>query len=418
MSAKPESNSQSSTPAATNGKAAIRRRLMLTAITVFVIAAVTYGGYHYWQSLHEVNTDDAFVGGNLVQITPQVGGTVTRIAADDTQLVQAGQTLVELDGADSRVALQQAEAQLGQAVRALRMTYAQTAALQALVAVRQTDVASARVNLAKAEDALRRRQRLAGSGAVGAEELRQTQIAVQAATSALGSAQAGVKAALAQVAVNEAQTAGSTLARNPGVRLAAARVREAYLAYERTTIPAPVTGVVARRTVQLGQRVGPGTPLMTVVPLTNLWVDANFKEAQLRDLRLGQKATVVADLYGGKVSYDGRVVGISAGSGAAFALLPAQNATGNWIKVVQRVPVRIALDPAQLARHPLRVGLSTEVTVTIADHNEPLVGPLLLDLPPDKPAAQTAVYAAKWGKADALVARIIATNTGSQGAAP
>ncbi len=409
MSDKPSSNRPTE-----NGQAAHRRKLMLTAIALFSIAGAAYGGYHYWQSLHEVDTDDAFVGGDLVQITPQVGGTVTRIGADDTQLVQAGQTLVELDHADTRVALQQAEAQLGQAVRALRMTYAQTAALQALVAVRQTDVASAGVNLARAEDALERRQRLAGSGAVGAEELRQAQIAVQAAKSALGSARAGVQAAQAQVATNEAQTAGSTLARNPGVRLAAARVREAYLAYQRTDIPAPVTGVVARRTVQLGQRVGPGAPLMTVVPLSDLWVDANFKEAQLRDLRLGQPATVVADLYGGKVSYAGRVVGIAAGSGAAFALLPAQNATGNWIKVVQRVPVRIALDPQQLARHPLRVGLSTEVTVDITDH----AGPLLIDLPPTKPAAQTAVYAAKWDKADALVARIIAANTGIRGVRP
>ncbi|HUX28073.1 MAG TPA: efflux RND transporter periplasmic adaptor subunit, partial [Terracidiphilus sp.] len=350
MSANPQSQNNDA-PAADNGNAAKRRTLMLTAIAAFVIVGVVYGGYHYWRSLHEVDTDDAFVGGNLVQITPQVGGTVTAIAADDTQLVQAGQVLVKLDAADTRLALRQAEAQLGQAVRALRVSYAQTAALQAQVAVRRSDVASAQTNLAKAEDALRRRQALAGSGAVGGEEFRQAQIAVQAARSALDTAQAGVRAALAQAAANEAQTAGSTLARNPAVRLAAARVREAYLAFERTTIPAPVTGVVARRTVQLGQRVAPGTPLMMVVPLSNVWVGANFKEVQLRELRLGQRATVVADLYGSKVSYEGRVVGIAAGSGAAFALLPAQNATGNWIKVVQRVPVRIALDPTQVAKH-------------------------------------------------------------------
>ncbi|HUW38988.1 MAG TPA: HlyD family efflux transporter periplasmic adaptor subunit [Rhodocyclaceae bacterium] len=410
MSAHPPSNDQNNA----NGRAARRRRLMLTAIAVFVIAGVAYGGYHYWRSLQEVDTDDAFVGGNLVQITPQVGGTVTAIAADDTQLVQAGQTLVKLDAADTRLALRQAEAQLGQAVRALRVSYAQTAALRALVAVRQSDVASAQANLAKAEDALHRRQPLAGSGAVGGEELRQAQIALRAAKSALDTAQAGVRAAQAQAAANEAQTAGSTLARNPTVRLAAARVREAYLAFERTSIPAPVTGVVARRTVQLGQRVAPGMPLMMVVPLTDVWVDANFKEAQLRELRLGQRATVVADLYGSKVSYDGRVVGIAAGSGAAFALLPAQNATGNWIKVVQRVPVRIALDPAQLAKHPLRVGLSMEVTVAISDHG----GPLVIDEPPTQLAAQTEVYAAKWDKADALVARIIAANSGNRGARP
>ncbi|OIQ96424.1 multidrug export protein EmrA [mine drainage metagenome] len=408
MSANSQSQEQN------NGNAGKRRRLMLTAIAVFIIIGVVYGGYHYWRSLHEVDTDDAFVGGNLVQITPQVGGPVTAIAADDTQLVQAGQVLVKLDAADTRLALRQAEAQLGQAVRALRVSYAQTAALQAQVAVRRSDVASAQTNLAKAEDALRRRQALAGSGAVGGEEFRQAQIAVQAAKSALDTAQAGVRAALAQAAANEAQTAGSTLARNPAVRLAAARVREAYLAFERTTIPAPVTGVVARRTVQLGQRVAPGTPLMMVVPLSNVWVDANFKEVQLRELRLGQRATVVVDLYGSKVSYDGRVAGIAAGSGAAFALLPAQNATGNWIKVVQRVPVRIALDPTQVAKHPLRVGLSTEVTVDISDHG----GPLVIDAPPTQPAAQTEVYAAKWDKADALVARIVAANSGERGVLP
>ncbi len=411
MSANPQSsnaNMPDSTPDSGNGKAAKRRKLMLGAIAVFIIAGVIYAGYHYWLSLSEVNTDDAYVSGNLVQITPQVGGTVTAINADDTQLVKAGQALVKLDGADTRVALQQAEAQLGQAVRALRVTYAQTSALQSLVDVRQTDVATAQANLAKAQDALRRRQALAGTGAVGGEEIRQAQIAVQAAKSALQTAQAGVKAALAQVAANEAQTAGSVLARNPTVRLAAARVREAYLAYERTTILAPVNGVVARRTVQLGQRVAPGLPLMSVVPLADVWVDANFKETQLRDLRIGQPAKVTADLYGSQVTYDGKVVGISAGSGAAFALLPAQNATGNWIKVVQRVPVRIALDAAQLAKYPLRVGLSTEVTVDITHH----AGPLVVDEPPSSPAAQTEVYAANWGKADALVNSIIAANAG------
>ncbi len=407
MSANPQSSNQNSN-AEVDAKAARRRTLMLTAIGVFVVLGAAYGGYQYWQSLREVNTDDAYVSGNLVQVTPQVGGTVTAIYADDTQVVHAGQTLVRLDGADARVALQQAEAELGRAVRGIRVTYAQTAALQSVVKVRETDVASARANLAKAEDALQRRRALAGTGAVGAEELRQAQIAVQAARSALGTAQSAVQAARAQVAANEAQTAGTVLAHNPTVRLAAARVREAYLALERTDIVAPVTGVVARRSVQLGQRVPPGLPLMTVVPLNKVWVDANFKETQLRNLRIGQPATVVADIYGSHVTYDGKVVGISAGSGSAFALLPAQNATGNWIKVVQRLPVRIALDPAQLSKHPLRVGLSTEVTVDIRDHS----GTPVLGLTPTGAVASTDMYAANWAKADALVARIIAANVG------
>ncbi len=406
MSANPQ-NSQT-TPGA-NGNAAKRRRLMLGAITLFVIAGAADLGYTYWRSLREVSTDDAYVAGDLVQITPQVGGTVTEIGADDTQRVRAGQLLVRLDGADTRVALQQAEAGLGRAVRALRVAYAQTAALQAQVAVRQAEVASAQAQLARAEDAMRRRQELAGTGAVGAEEVRQAQLQVQAAQSALRTASSAVLAARAAVAANRAQTAGVTLADNPTVRLAAAQLREAYLAWARTVIPAPVDGVVARRTVQLGQRVAPGMPLMSVVPLNDVWVDANFKETQLRDLRIGQPAKVVADLYGSKVTYDGKVIGISAGSGAAFALLPAQNATGNWIKVVQRVPVRIALEPAQLAAHPLRVGLSTEVEVDIKDHS----GRPVTALPATHPAAQTDLYQANWAKADALVARIIAANAGS-----
>ncbi|MDY0331566.1 MAG: efflux RND transporter periplasmic adaptor subunit [Thiomonas sp.] len=393
-----------------NGKAAKRRQLMLLAIGFFIIVGAAYGGYQYWDSLHYAYTDDAYVQGDLVQVTPQVGGTVVAIDADDTQLVKAGQPLVQLDGADTHVALQQAEAQLAQAVRQVRVNFANNGTLAAQVAVRQTDVNVARANLAKAQDALRRRQELAGTGAVGAEELRQAQIAVQAAQAALTTAQAGVKAAQEQLAASQALTAGTVIANNPSVKLAAAKVREAYLAYERTLIPAPVTGVVARRTVQLGQRVAPGVPLMWVVPLNDVWVDANLKETQLRDVRIGQKATVTADTYGSRVIYDGRVVGLSAGTGAAFSLLPAQNATGNWIKVVQRLPVRVALDPRQLASHPLRVGMSTEVTIDISDHK----GPLVVDEPPTQPAARTDIYAADWQKADTLVNAIIAANAGGK----
>ncbi len=393
-----------------NGKAAKRRRLMLLAIGFFVIVGAAYGGYHYWESLRYAYTDDAYVQGNLVQVTPQVGGTVIAIDADDTQLVKSGQPLVQLDGADTHVALQQAEALLAQAVRQVRVSFANNGTLAAQVAVRQTDVSVAQANVAKAQDALRRRQELAGTGAVGAEELRQAQIALQAAQAALTTAQAGVKAAQEQLAASEALTAGTVIANNPSVKLAAAKLREAYLAYERTTIPAPVSGVVARRTVQLGQRVAPGQPLMWVVPLNDVWIDANLKETQLRDVRIGQKATVTADTYGGSFTYTGHVVGLSAGTGAAFSLLPAQNATGNWIKVVQRLPVRVALDPKQVASHPLRVGMSTEVTIDISDHK----GPLVMDEPPTKPAARTDVYAADWQKADALVNAIIAANAGSK----
>ncbi len=404
-----DDNAQPARAVPGNGKAAKRRQLILTAIAIFVVIGVAYGGYQYWDSLRYAYTDDAYVQGDLVQVTPQVGGTVVAIDADDTQLVKAGQTLVRLDGADTQVALQQAEASLAQAVRQVRVSFANNGTLAAQVAVRQTDVATAKTALARAEDALRRRQELAGTGAVGAEELRQAQLAVQAAKAALSTAEAGVEAAREQLASGEALTAGTVIASNPAVRLAAARVREAYLAYERTTIPAPVSGVVARRSVQLGQRVAPGLPLMWVVPLNNVWVDANLKETQLRDVRIGQPAKVVADTYGGDVTYTGHVVGLAAGTGAAFSLLPAQNATGNWIKVVQRLPVRIALDPKQLAAHPLRVGMSTEVTVDISDHS----GAPVVDAPPRGPAAQTDVYAADWKRADTLVNAIIAGNAGN-----
>ncbi|MDE1951267.1 MAG: efflux RND transporter periplasmic adaptor subunit [Betaproteobacteria bacterium] len=383
---------------------------MIAAIIFFIIVGALYSGYNYWQSLRYAYTDDAYVQGNLVQVTPQVGGTVVAIDGDDTQLVKVGQPLVQLDGADTHVALQQAEAMLAQAVRQVRVSFANNGTLAAQVAVRQTDVATAQANLAKAEDAQRRRQELAGTGAVGAEELRQAQIAVQAAKAALTTAQAGVRAAQEQLAGGEALTAGTVIADNPSVRLAAAKVREAYLAYERTMIPAPVSGVVAQRTVQLGQRVAPGMPLMWVVPLNDVWINANLKETQLRDVRIGQPAKVVADTYGSSFTYTGRVVGLSAGTGAAFSLLPAQNATGNWIKVVQRLPVRVALDPKQLASHPLRVGMSTEVTITISDHK----GPLVTDMPPTGPAASTDVYAADWKKADALVNSIVAANAGGK----
>ena len=389
-------NAPQSQTAATTDNAARRRRLMLAAIASFAVIGIAYTGYQLWLGERQVSTDDAYVGGNLVQITPQVGGTVTAIEADDTQLVKAGQPLVKLDPADTEVALQQAQAALAEAVRSVR-------ALDAGNAGRAAQLRAAQTDLARADDALARRRSVAGSGAVGAEELRAAELSDAAARQAVQTAQAQLDAGLAQ-------TAGASLAGNPAVKLAAAHLREAYLAWARTAIPSPVSGLVARRSVQLGQRVAAGTPLMAVVPLDALWVDANFKENQLRSLRIGQKATVVADVYGDKVAYSGRVVGIGAGSGAAFSLLPAQNATGNWIKVLQRVPVRIALDPAQLAAHPLRIGLSTTVEVDIGDQS----GAALLGLTPTQAAAQTDIYRADWSAADRMVESIIQTNAVAQ----
>jgi membrane fusion protein (multidrug efflux system) len=338
-----------------NGASPKRKKILFTIGSIFAIAAIGYGAYWALVSRYIEETDNAYVQGNVVQVTPQIAGTVTRIYADDTNTVKAGQKLVSLDTADADVALQQAEAQLAQTVREVRTLYSAQAQSSATLAMREAE-------LARAKDDLARRKALAGSGAVSGEEIRHAESAVVAA-------QATLEAAKEQLASGRALTQGTSVANHPNVQRAAARVEEALLAQSRSTIYAPVSGEVAKRNVQLGQRINPGAPLMAIVPLDQLWIDANFKESQLRDMRVGQPVTLTADLYGGKVTYDGKVVGLSAGTGSAFALLPAQNATGNWIKVVQRVPVRISLDPKQLAEHPLRIGLSMRAEVDLHDQN-------------------------------------------------
>lgn len=386
-----------------------RRKALLALAVVVLVAGAAWGAYEWLIASHNENTDNAYVQGNVIQITPQTGGTVTAILADDTDYVRAGAPLVRLDPADARVALAQAEAALAQTVRQVRTLYVNDAALQEQVRLREADAARARTEVTRTGDILQRRQKLSGNGAVSQEELHQAQAQHDAARAALAAAEAAIAAAREQLASNQALTQGVPLERHPNVLAAAAKLREAYLAERRTVLPAPVAGYVARRSVQLGQRVAAGTPLMSVVPAEQMWVDANFKENQLRNLRLGQPATLTADLYGGKVEYHGRVAGLGMGTGSAFALLPAQNATGNWIKVVQRVPVRIALDPKELRAHPLRVGLSMLVDVDTSDRG----GPMLAEQPRTEPVAQTGVYADLDRGAEAEVARIIAANAGS-----
>ena len=399
--------SQTTSPAAAGNP---QRRKALTALAaVVVLAGGAWGVYEWLVASHYENTDNAYVQGNVIQITPQTGGTVMSILADDTDFVQAGAPLVKLDPADARVALEQAEANLAQAVRQARTLYANNGSLAAQINLRQADVAKAQSDINRAQDDLRRRQALTGNGAVSKEELNHAQSQLDSARTALAAAQAGVVSAREQLASNQSLTQGVALDQHPNVLAAAAKVREAYLADRRTALPAPVDGYVAKRTVQLGQRVAAGTTLMTVVPLNQVWVDANFKENQLRNLRLGQPATLTADLYGKKVEYKGTIAGMGVGTGSAFALLPAQNATGNWIKVVQRVPVRIALDAEQLKANPLRVGLSMDVTVDTQDRN----GHMLADAPPTQAVAQTAVYDALDQGAAEEVARIIAANAGA-----
>jgi membrane fusion protein (multidrug efflux system) len=366
--------------------------MMTLLVIVILIAAIAYGLYYFLVARFHEETDDAYVNGNVVQITPQVTGTVVAVNADDTQTVKTGDPLVVLDPADARVALEQAEANLAQTVRQVRGLFADDNQYQAQVAQRQSD-------LSRAQDDLKRRLTVAQTGAVSQEEISHARDAVK-------SAQAAVEAAQQQLASNRALTANTTIANHPNVQASAAKVRDAYLNNARNTLPAPVTGYVAKRSVQVGQRVSPGTPLMAIVPLGAVWVDANFKEVQLKHMRIGQPVELTADVYGSSVVYHGKVVGFSAGTGSAFSLLPAQNATGNWIKVVQRLPVRIALDPQELEKHPLRIGLSMQADVSIKDENGGQLGNA------QNTVYQTDVFAKYGDEADAEIARIIAENAG------
>ncbi|HWT39458.1 MAG TPA: efflux RND transporter periplasmic adaptor subunit [Paraburkholderia sp.] len=368
-----------------------RRKLLLSLLGAAVVAsAAAYGAYYMTYARYHETTDDAYVSGNLVQLTPQVTGTVIAVNADDTQIVKMGDPVVKLDNADAKVALGNAEATLGQTVRQVSSLYVNNDFYAANVAQKQSD-------LARAQDDLRRRQAVAGTGAVSAEDIAHARDTVTAA-------QAALDAARQQAEANRALTDRTTVAQHPNVQAAASKVRDAYLAYARNTLPAPVTGYVAKRSVQVGQRVSPGTPLMAIVPLDGVWVDANYKESQLRNMRIGQPVTLTADVYGGKVEYHGRVVGFSAGTGSAFATLPAQNATGNWIKVVQRLPARIQLDEKELEAHPLRIGLSMEVDVDTRDNTGAQLGAAL------NTTYRTDVFAEYGAQADAEIDRIIAQN--------
>src|SRR6266404_4134181 len=391
-----------STQTDTNKAAGLKGRRWLWLSIIGGASLVIVAAYSlYWANVlrHYESTDDAYVNGNVVQITPQISGTVVSIGADDTQFVKVGQPLVRLDQADAKVALDQSEAQLAKTVREVRNLFATSAQLRAAVELRQSDLAMAQKDLA-------RRERLGNSGAISTEELQHARDSVRNAEAALMSAQQ-------QLAGNQARVDGTTLDNHPDVRNASAAVRNAYLGYSRTVLPAPVSGFVARRAVQLGQRVGPGATLMAVVPLDQVWVDANFKEPQLAGMRVGQTVILTADLYGGSFRYHGKVAGFGAGTGSAFALLPAQNATGNWIKIVQRVPVRIALDAQEIAANPLQIGLTMKAEVNVRD----VSGARLPELAHNAPAYSTDVFHSVDEAADARVQEIIAANDSADGAA-
>ena len=379
------------TSAPTPVKPSYRPQRLLILGIVLLLAALGGG---YLLGLGNQSTDDAYVDGNIVQVTAQVSGTVTVIGGDNTDHIDAHALLVTLNPVDAEIQYQRAQSNLARAVRQARTQYYQVQQLQAQVSQRQNDVR-------KAQDDVRRRSQLAASGAVSREE-------ISHAEEVLKNALAGLDGTRHALAVRLAMVDNTTLRTHPDVLVAAANLRDAYIALHRTQIYSPVSGLITKRNVQVGQRINPGVALMSVVPLDHLWVNANFMESQLRHIRIGQPVTLVADVYGKAVVYHGTVIGQDAGTGSAFSLLPAQNATGNWIKIVQRVPVRIALDPKEVAAHPLRIGLSMDVKVDVGQTG----GKQLSEVARTAPVAQTAVFDHLNAEADAEVQRIIAANLG------
>ncbi|HEX4240077.1 MAG TPA: HlyD family efflux transporter periplasmic adaptor subunit [Steroidobacteraceae bacterium] len=376
-----------------------RRRGLIGLGAVVALSGLVYGGYWLLDGRYYEATDDAYVNGDVVQITSEVPGTVLSLKVDDTQTVHAGQPLIELDPADARIAEANAEADLARAVRQVRGLFAQGQELRAQIEQRE------QVERTADED-LQRRGGLVDDGAISAEELSHARDAVT-------SSRANVAAAREALSQTVAQIDGTTIADHPQVLAAAAAVRNAALAVHRAELTSPVSGVVAKRSVEVGQRVAAGTPLLAVVPLDDVWIDANFKEVQLKRMRAGQPVTVRADVYGRSVTYHGHIAGIGAGSGSAFALLPAQNASGNWIKIVQRLPVRILLDPAELQAHPLRVGLSTSVRVDLHDASGPAMTTMVRNVP-----LPTQASAGDDPSVDARIASIIADNAGPKANEP
>ncbi len=346
--------------AAPTGNPRARKRALTILGVVVVIGAIVWAVFHFLLAAPEQETDDAYVAGDVVAITARDPGQVTAIHADNTQVVKAGQPLIDLDAATSDVGVASAEAELARAVRATRSDFSKVNETGAAVVQAEAELTRARNDLA-------RRRGAAAEGAISGEELSHAADQVKVASATL-------QLARSQQAQSRNGVVGTTVSNNPAVLAAIAAYRRAAITRSHMHVVAPIDGVVAQRTVQLGQQVSAGLPLMAVVPLDRVWVDANFRETQLRDLRIGQAATVTADMYGDDLVYHGHVVGLGAGSGNAFALLPPQNASGNWIKITQRVPVRIALDKGELRRNPLRVGLSVNAIVDTADKSGTMVG--------------------------------------------
>jgi membrane fusion protein (multidrug efflux system) len=380
-----------SDPANSNTRNGARRRALIGVGAVVLIGVLAWGAYWLLYARFFQSTDDAYVSGDIVAVTARDPGTVLALHADNTQWVERGQLLLELDPASANIAMQSAEADLAHTVRAVSGLFSKADELRA-------QIVQASVQLNQSNSDYARRLHAVKDGAVSQEDLTH-------ARDAQANAKAAVNVAQNQLEQTLSQIRGTTVATNPDVLAAEARLRNAALTLRHMRIAAPVSGQVAQRTVQLGEQIAAGTPLMAVVPLNDLWVDANFKEVQLSHMRIGQPVKVTADLYGSGVVFHGRVVGLSAGSGGAFALLPPQNASGNWIKIVQRVPVRVALDPNELKDHPLRIGLSVNATVDVRDQSGPMVATEVRNMQPAPEASDTT------NSANALIEKIVAANS-------
>jgi membrane fusion protein (multidrug efflux system) len=385
---------QQSTQAPARGGNALRRGLVALAV---VLVAVAIGSYYVLFVRNHVTTDDAYVNGNLVRLTPQISGTVVAIDTDETQYVRRGQVLVELDPRDAQIALAQAKANLGETVREVAQLFAEEKRDAALVAAEQTQ-------LSQSDEDLTRDRSLLSVHGVSLETLEHDENAVR-------SARAALQQAHATLASTQAAIAGTTPATHPRVLQAEANLRAAWLSVTRTHVLAPVSGYVVRRSVELGEQVAPSTEMLALVPVSSMWVDANFKENQLGDLRIGQPVRVSVDMYGSQVDYHGKVLGLTAGTGSALAVLPTQNASGNWIKIVQRLPVRIGLEPAELARHPLFLGLSANIDVNVKDRD----GSALSRVPAWPASQRTDVYTEQDSGADRMIDDIVAANLRGSG---
>jgi membrane fusion protein (multidrug efflux system) len=386
-------NVEPAVPAPANGQ---RRKILSLIAAVFIVIGLLWALYWVLVVSKRERTDDAYVNGNKVVISAQVPGTVVAVLTDDTQLVRAGQVLVRLDPLDASISLARSASALAQTVRQVRQEKSTADQYDALVATRKIELARSQTDLAK-------REPLLADNAIAPEEVRHAHESVELA-------QAALTQALRQARASHALVDGTEVQNNPAVLQAKSAFRDAWIAAQRNAVVAPVTGYIAERSVQLGQHIQAGQALMTVIPLNALWVDANFKEVQLRNLRIGQPTEVRSDLYGGTFIFHGHVTGMAAGTGAAFALLPAQNASGNWIKVVQRVPVRIQIDDQDLVKSPLRVGLSATVTVDTTNRD----GPVLAGEAVGKSVGDTQVYTQDLEKANAEADAVVSRNLGAE----